>query len=1334
MKRLLLAIIALLCLFGWAANAQTSDCKPFDFNLAPSYRLGQNAFAYTTNDFNADGKLDVSVVNGEVKTVSVLFGDGAGGFGAPQIFPTEINPWSVASGDLNSDGKSDLIVGSFYENKLAVLLNDGRGGFLAPNVVNPPASFGQYLELKAADFNGDGKTDVAALARQDGKQLKIFLGNGQGDLTLASTLNLGGRESVMEVGFINDDNLPDIIATSGDGFSVRSVNVVYGQQNGNFGVAAQYTIPQEAFAIDIGDYNGDGKNDFAVAIRDYNTNHFIQVWINNGNGSFTTSKLNIFYFLPPSDVISADFNGDGKLDLAVPTGTAMIVFYGDGNGAFPNQSYWTIPGGTKFAFAADVNGDNKKDLVALQSAYATNNSATVFINNNNSGFRTSKLTPWGTSDLAAADLNGDNFKDFISSTDTDFYTSEVVVALNDKNGGLKPDLNFEIPAGSRALKTGDFNGDGKTDVVTAHSYFNSKQVTVLLGNGTGNLAIPPVATTLGAGVENIVTGDFNRDNKDDVFALGQNGNGYVLLSNGNGGFTVATEFPSLGTGNVFNLEKGDFNNDGNLDIAFSIDSTFGILTGDGTGRFTKTASQTFGFTRYMAVGDVNGDHNLDIVGLTSSINTVITIILGNGSGGFGDNFTQIINGDGISLAVADFNGDGYSDVAFASAINEGSLAIVPGSGTASHLGAPIFYPVANLTRVFAADYNNDNKPDIGFASANAARGVIYNTSSQTACLSINDVTVTEGNSGTVTAAFTVSLSSPATETVRVNYSLEGRSAVVGTDLQNVSGRLEIPAGQTSIAINVPIIADLLDEFDEDFTVNLASANNAFLTKSVGIGTIRDDDAEPTITINDVAQKEPTFSGGFSFRLSLSAPSAKPISLRYSTADGTALAGKDYYADSRTASIQPGSTFVDIGTSIIGDSMFEADETFFINLSDPTNAVISDNQGKGTILNDDPIPTVSFFANGAIEGDAGVATRTITLQLSNPTDQLVTVNLVTSDGTALKGKDYVAVDTTVVIVAEQQTTTAELKIIGDTINEPNETFNVNLSNISNATATTTQVLFTIADDDPVPNDFDRDGKTDLAVFRPGDRTWYVQFSSTGSFTAFQYGLSTDVLVSGDYNNDGRTDYAVWRSSTGGWYTNVPNRSQIWGKEGDVPVQGDYDNDGRIDVAVFRPSSKTWYIQLSSNGSLKAVQFGLETDKPVPADYDGDGKTDIAVFRPSTGYWYILRSTDDVMTSLQFGIETDKLIPADYDGDGKADIAVFRDGNWYYNRSSNNAFTAFKWGIAGDKPVPGNYDGDDKGDFAVYRDGTWYIWLSSTNSFAAKQFGLPDDVPIPFVSNN
>jgi len=179
-------------------SAQAPTCKPFNFNIAPSYQLGPNSYTYSTGDYNNDRNVDMAVVNGDVRSVSILFGDGAGGFGPPSTFPTVLNPYSLTSLDLNHDGALDLVAASFLENKFAFLINDGTGSFLAPSIYVPPNPFpnqGQYYELKSGDFNGDGFADVVAVQNQTGKQLKFFIGNDQGGLTYVSTLTLVGNDA-----------------------------------------------------------------------------------------------------------------------------------------------------------------------------------------------------------------------------------------------------------------------------------------------------------------------------------------------------------------------------------------------------------------------------------------------------------------------------------------------------------------------------------------------------------------------------------------------------------------------------------------------------------------------------------------------------------------------------------------------------------------------------------------------------------------------------------------------------------------------------------------------------------------------------------------------------------------------------------------------------------------------------------------------------------------------------------------------------------------------------------------------------------------------------------
>ena len=244
--------------------------------------------------------------------------------------------------------------------------------------------------------------------------------------------------------------------------------------------------------------------------------------------------------------------------------------------------------------------------------------------------------------------------------------------------------------------------------------------------------------------------------------------------------------------------------------------------------------------------------------------------------------------------------------------------------------------------------------------------------------------VTEGDTGTVNAIFNVSLSAATSRVITVDYNSADLSASSAVDYQPVSGTLTFNPGITTQTISVPVIGDLLDEPNETFLISLVNPTNAIINNNQGhsIGTIQDNDPLPGVSVDDVSFYEGSSTQTYPmavFTLKLSAPSARNVRVFLNTTNGTATSASDYTAlsNSTFVDIAPGQTSAKVEVGIVGDTTDEPDETFFLNILSATNATVTDNQGVGTILNDDA-NTVQFSqASYSVAEDASFINITVT---------------------------------------------------------------------------------------------------------------------------------------------------------------------------------------------------------------------------------------------------------------------------------------------------------------------------------------------------------------------
>jgi len=331
-------------------------------------------------------------------------------------------------------------------------------------------------------------------------------------------------------------------------------------------------------------------------------------------------------------------------------------------------------------------------------------------------------------------------------------------------------------------------------------------------------------------------------------------------------------------------------------------------------------------------------------------------------------------------------------------------------------------------------------------------------------VSINDATVPEGTSAT----FTVTLSQATTVPVTITFVTTNGTAVAPADYTAAANTLTIPAGATTGTIVVPTAADLVVEPPENFALNLTGATNATIADSQGVGTIFDT-GTLTLTINDVTATE---GSNAVFTVTLSGPSSQPVTVNFTTANGTATAPGDYLPQSGTLTFPPGTTTQTISVPLLSDTAspaavgaaaVEPPETFFVNLSSANGATIADAQGQGTIL-DPATLTASINDTSATEG----GNLTFTVSLSAPSSQQVTVTFASANGVGTAGAvapgDYGAVGNTLTFAPGTTSQTIVVTSVDDAIDELDEVFAVNLTGATVATIADSQGVGTILDND------------------------------------------------------------------------------------------------------------------------------------------------------------------------------------------------------------------------------------------------------------------------------
>jgi FG-GAP-like repeat/Abnormal spindle-like microcephaly-assoc'd, ASPM-SPD-2-Hydin len=620
------------------------------------------------------------------------------------------------------------------------------------------------VSVVAADFNGDGKLDLA-IANQADNTVSILLGQVDGTFSVKTDYPVGSVPSWVVQGDFNGDGFIDL-AVSNENCSYDqegdllcnpgSISILLGNGDGTFQPHVDLPSGTQPLGIAVGDFNGDGKLDLVTANGVGDT---VSVFLGNGNGTFA-APVAYATASGPLSLITADFNDDGKLDVAVGTGGTISVLIGNGDGTFQAHRDTNLLSSTSAQGLAsgDFNKDGKMDIVVVGTLAGTGGGGAtqVFLGNDDGTFSVASGYTVGYGTIQAVDLNGDGKLDLLTQSAS---AGGAVVLIGNGDG------TFQVsPIGYSAgisnigdgFVVGDFNGDGKLDfVVTNNACIEllatscpSGTISVMLGFGDGTF-VGLRGYTTGQAPQSIASANLNGDGDLDLVTanFGAEGTGQlpsisVLLGNGDGTFQNQLSFAPSQL--AWAIIAADVNGDGQMDLAMAESNCFtgvcspgvaSVYLGNGDGTFQAAIDNAVGvLPTAIAAADFNGDSKLDLVvaNTDQGAGNTVSVLLGNGDGTFQPHRDYITGSGPQGIIAEDFNGDGRTDLAVA---GSNGLDILLGNGDGTFQPYEEYpYPtgraeaLTNMARpdttsavasagiIASGDFNQDGKLDLAVSS------------------------------------------------------------------------------------------------------------------------------------------------------------------------------------------------------------------------------------------------------------------------------------------------------------------------------------------------------------------------------------------------------------------------------------------------------------------------------------------------------------------------------------------------------------------------------------------------------------------------------------------